>query len=42
MNLSVLGDSAYPTKPLFTPLLNSQGLAQQLYNESHIRTRVKV
>jgi len=42
MNLSVLGDSAYPTKPyLFAPLLNLQGLAQQLYNKSHIRTRVK-
>lgn len=43
MNFSVLGDSAYPTKPyLFTPLLNPEGRAQQLYNESHIRTRTVV
>ncbi|XP_018392760.1 PREDICTED: putative nuclease HARBI1 [Cyphomyrmex costatus] len=37
------GDSAYPARPyLFTPLLNPQGPAQQLYNESHIRTRTRV
>lgn len=37
---SVLGDSAYPAKPyLFTPLLNPEGHAQQLYNESQIRSR---
>lgn len=36
-------DSAYPAKSyLFTPLLNPQGRAQQLYNESHIRTRTIV
>ncbi|XP_018406677.1 PREDICTED: putative nuclease HARBI1, partial [Cyphomyrmex costatus] len=42
-NCLLLGDSAYPARPyLFTPLLNPQGPAQQLYNESHIRTRTRV
>ncbi|XP_011860215.1 PREDICTED: putative nuclease HARBI1, partial [Vollenhovia emeryi] len=42
-NCLLLGDSAYPAKPyLFTPLLNPEGRAQQLYNESHIRTRTIV
>lgn len=40
---SILGDSGYPAKSyLFTPLLNTETRAQQLYNESHIRTRTIV
>lgn len=42
-NCIILGDSGYPAKPyLFTPLLNTATRAQQLYNESHIRTRTIV
>ncbi|XP_055842577.1 putative nuclease HARBI1 [Episyrphus balteatus] len=36
----ILGDSAYPQKSyLMTPLLNPNGTAEQLYNESQIRSR---
>lgn len=36
----LLGDGGYEVKPyLMTPLLNPTTRSQQLYNESHIRTR---
>ncbi|KAJ8981059.1 hypothetical protein NQ317_018032 [Molorchus minor] len=39
-NCYILGDSGYPLRNyFFTPLLNPNWPAQQLYNESHIRTR---
>jgi hypothetical protein len=39
-NALLLGDSGYPVRSyFFTPLTNPVTRAQQLYNESHIRTR---
>lgn len=42
-NNLIAGDSGYPVRNyFFTPLLNPNGRAQELYNESLIRTRNSV